>query len=128
MIRKQTYRQAHRCLLLWKSKVGDGDQKVIKELLIYNFREIKIFQFSSIQFSPSVVSDSWQPHGTPDFPVHHQLPVVYSNSCPLSWRCHPATSSLSSSAPPAPNPSQHQGLFQWVKSSHKVAKVLEFQL
>ena len=27
-------------------------------------------------------------------------------------------------SPPAPNPSQHQGLFQWVNSSHQVAKVL----
>ena len=35
--------------------------------------------------------------------------------------CHPLS-------PPAPNPSQHQGLFQWVSSLHKVAKVLEFQL
>ena len=34
----------------------------------------------------------------------------------------------SSSSPPAPNPSQHQSLFQWVNSSHEVAKVLEFQL
>ena len=33
-----------------------------------------------------------------------------------------------SSPPPVPNPSQHQGLFQWVKSSHEVAKVLKFQL
>ena len=30
--------------------------------------------------------------------------------------------------PPAPNPSQHQSLFQWVNSSHEVAKVLVFQL
>ena len=29
---------------------------------------------------------------------------------------------------PAPNPSQHQSLFQWVNSLHEVAKVLEFQL
>ena len=29
---------------------------------------------------------------------------------------------------PALNLSQHQGLFQWVSSSHQVAKVLEFQL
>ena len=29
---------------------------------------------------------------------------------------------------PAPNPSQHQSLFQWVNSPHQVAKVLEFQL
>ena len=33
---------------------------------------------------------------------------------------------LSSPFPPAPNPSLHQGLFQWVNSSYKVAKVLEF--
>ena len=35
---------------------------------------------------------------------------------------------LSSPCPPAPNPSQHQSFFQWVNSSHEVAKVLEFQL
>ena len=35
---------------------------------------------------------------------------------------------LSSPSPPAPNPSQHHSLFQWVNSSHQVAKVLEFQL
>ena len=33
---------------------------------------------------------------------------------------------LSSPSSPAPNPSQHQSLFQWVNSSHEVAKVLEF--
>ena len=40
-------------------------------------------------------------------------------------------STISSSVVPfssCPNLSQHQGLFQWVKSSHEVAKVLEFQL
>ena len=35
---------------------------------------------------------------------------------------------LSSPSPPAPNPSQHQSLFQWVNSSREVAKVLKFQL
>ena len=35
---------------------------------------------------------------------------------------------LSSPSPPALNLSQHQGLFQWVSSSHQVAKILEFQL
>ena len=35
---------------------------------------------------------------------------------------------LSSPSPPAPNTSQHQSLFQWVNSSHQVAKILEFQL
>ena len=35
---------------------------------------------------------------------------------------------LFSPSPPTFNLSQHQGLFQWVGSSHQVAKVLEFQL
>ena len=35
---------------------------------------------------------------------------------------------LSSSSPPTVNLSQHQDLFQWVSSSHQVAKGLEFQL
>ena len=35
---------------------------------------------------------------------------------------------LLSPSPPAFNLSQHQGLFQWISSSHQVAKVLEFQL
>ena len=34
---------------------------------------------------------------------------------------------LSSPFPPAPNPFQHQSLFQWFNSSREVAKVLEFQ-
>ena len=55
-------------------------------------------------------------------------PGAYSNSCPL-WRwCH---STISSSVVPfssAFNLSQHQRLFQWVSSSHQVAKVLEFEL
>ena len=43
---------------------------------------------------------------------------------------HPSPSihSMPSPSPPALNLSQHQGLFQWVSSSHQVAKVLELQL
>ena len=43
----------------------------------------------------------------------------------VSGAIHPSHP-LSSPSPPAPNPSQHQSLFQWVNSSHEVAKVLEF--
>jgi len=52
-------------------------------------------------------------------------PGVCSNSCPLSWWCHPTISS--SVTPFTLNLSQHQGIFQWVSSSHQVPKVLEFQ-
>ena len=62
----------------------------------------------SVQFSHSVVSHSLQPHGlqhtTP--PCPSPTPRVYSNSCPLSWWCHPTIASPS----PAFNLSQYQGL------------------
>ena len=45
-----------------------------------------------------------------------------SNSCPLSWWCHPTTSSSSGF-----NLSQHQGLFQWVGPLNQLASVLELQ-
>ena len=49
-------------------------------------------------------------------------PGVHWDSHPSNEQCHPAISSLSSPSPPAPNPSQHQSLFQWVNSSHEMAK------
>ena len=54
----------------------------------------------------------------------------FPNSCPLSPMsdANQPSHSLSFPSPPAFNLSQHQGLFQWVMSSHQVAKVLEFQL
>ena len=51
---------------------------------------------------------------------------VCSNSYPLSWVCHPTISS-SVNLLSCLNLSQHQGLFQWVSSSHQVAKLLELQ-
>ena len=41
------------------------------------------------------MSDSCDPMdcSTPGFPVHHQAPRAYSNSCPFSQRCHPTISS-----------------------------------
>ena len=61
-------------------------------------------------------------------PCPSPIPRVHSNSCVSSWWCHPATSSSVIPFSSCPNPSQHQGLFQWVNSSCEVAKVLEFQL
>ena len=51
-----------------------------------------------------------------------------SNSWPRVGDAIQPSHSLLSPSPPAPNPSQHQGLFQWVNSSHEVAKLLGFQL
>ena len=60
---------------------------------------------------------------TPDFLVHHQLPEpTQTHVRHISDAIQPSHP-LSSPSPPAPNPSQHQSLFQWVNSSHEVAKV-----
>ena len=100
----------------------------------YYQNEIQIMWYdilSSVQFSRSVTSDSLWPHElqhtrppcplpTPEFhsEAHaHWVSDVIQLSYPLV-----------SPSPPAPNPSQHQSLFQWVNSSREVAKVLEFQL
>ena len=50
------------------------------------------------------------------------------DSRPSSQGCHLAISSSVVPFSSCPNPFQHQSLFQWVNSSHEVAKVLEFQL
>ena len=71
---------------------------------------------------------------SPFFLWHHGLqharhfcppvsPSICSNSCPLSWWCYLTILSSITSF----NLSQHQGLFQWVSSSHQLAKVLVLQ-
>ena len=82
------------------------------------------------QISHSVLSDSLRPHEMQHArpPCPSPTPRVHSDSCPSSQWCHPAISSSVIPSPPAPNPSQHQSLFQWVNTSHEVPKVLEFQL
>ena len=64
----------------------------------------------------------------PGLPVHHQLPEFTETHVHRVNDAIQPSHPLSSPSPPAPNPSQHQSLFQWVNSSHEVAKVLEFQL
>ena len=65
---------------------------------------------------------------TPSLPVHHQLPEFTETHVHRVRDAIQPSHPPSSPSPPAPNPSQHQSPFQWVNSSHEVAKVLEFQL
>ena len=85
-------------------------------------------QFSSAQFICSVMSDSLRAHGLHHArPVYHQLPKLTQTL--VHWASDATQPSHPLSSPsPAFSLSQHQGLFQWVSSSHQVAKVLEFQL
>ena len=50
--------------------------------------------FSSVQFSRSVVSNSFRPHESQHArpPCPSPTPGDYSHSCPLSWWCHPTIS------------------------------------
>ena len=101
---------AGRCFTLWTTR-----------------EDLSSVQFSSVtQSCPTL----WDPinRSTPGLPVHHQLlEFTQTHTHQVSDAIQPSHP-LSSPSPPAPNPSQHQGLFQWVNSSHEVAKVLEFQL
>ena len=65
---------------------------------------------------------------TPGFPVHHQLLDLAQTHVYRVGDAIQLSHPLLSPFPPAFSLSQHQGLFQWVSSSHQVAKVLEFQL
>ena len=88
--------------------------------------------FSSVQFSSLAQSCQtlWDPmnRSTPGLPVHHQLLEFTQTHVHRAGDAIQPSHPLSSPSPPAAYPSQHQGLFQWVNSSHEVAKVLEFQL
>ena len=104
---------------------GGGEESV-------SFETVSDFNrpFLSVQFSGSVVSDSLWPRGLQHqaSSVHHQLPeLAQTHVHQVSDAIQPSLP-LSSPSPPAFSLSQDQGLFQWVSSSHQIAKVLEHQL
>ena len=86
-----------------------------------------LVMFSSVQSLSRVQLCNPMDCTMPGFPVHHQLldfaqTHVYQVSDAVQ-PSHPL-----SSPSPALNLCQHQGLFQWVSSSHQVPRVLELQL
>ena len=95
-------------------------------------------QFSSVAQSCPTLCDPMDCSTSPQdsntslkdarLPCRSSTPGACSNSCPLSQWCHPTSHPLLSPSSPAFNLSQHQGLFQWVSSSHHVAEDFEFKL
>ena len=100
--------------------VNEGESWKESNLLIYYL--VKLYQFSS-----PTLCDPMDSH-TPGFPVHHQCLVLTQTHVHWVGDAIQLSHPLSSPSPPTFNLSQHQDLFQWVSSSHQVAKVLEFQL
>ena len=64
----------------------------------------------------------------PGFPVLHCLSEFAQTHVDCISDAVQPSHPLSSLSPPSFNLSQHQGLFQWVGSSHEVARVLVLQL
>ena len=87
-----------------------------------------LFMLMDPLFSHSVMSDSLEIHGLQHtrLSCHSLLPEF------AQIHVHWVDNAIQPSHPPSPpspalNLSQHQGLFQWVSSSHQVTKVLELQ-
>ena len=95
--------------------------------VLHHLPEFASVQFSSVAQSCPTVCNPMD-CSMPGLHVHHQL--LEFTQTHIHWvgdaiqPSHP----LSALSPPVLNLSQRQGLFQWVSSSHQVAKVLEFQL
>ena len=103
-----------RVLANWYMYIVDSHKLDFSCFFVYGTWHWRLHQFSSVQFSRSVVSDSLWPHelqhNRPSCPS--PTPGVHSNSRLSNWWCHPAVSPLSYPSPSAPNPSQHQNLFK----------------
>ena len=108
------------CALILEGKSGDPEKtlnssdyvwkkfnlsklyRIVENTIFYFFPQaesflflVHMFQFSSVQFSRSVVSDSLRPHGLQHArpPCPSPTPGVHPNPCPLSRQCHPTISS-----------------------------------
>ena len=113
-----------------RSKVAGwyGISMFLRNLCTISIMAVPIsVQFSSVAQSCPTLCDLMN-RSTPGLCVHHQLLEFTQTHVHRVGNAIQPSHPLLSPSRPAPNPSQHQSLFQWVNSSHEVAKVLEFQL
>ena len=89
---------------------------------------VKVAQFSSVSSVAQSCPTLCDPMNCskPGLPVHHQLPEFTKTHIHRVSDAIQPSHPLSSPSPPAPNPSQHQSLFQGVNSLHEVAKYWSF--
>ena len=106
----------------WKQPKGPSTDEWIKKMCCIYMWNI---QFSSVAQSCPTLCNPMN-CSTPGLPVHHQLPEFTQTHVHWVGDAIQPSHPLSSLSPLAPNPSQHQGLFQWVNSSHEVAKDWSF--
>ena len=92
------------------------------------YSPLLMVQFSSVAQSCPTLCDPMN-SSTPGLPVHHQLLEFTQTHVHRVGDAIQPSHPLSSPSPPAPNPSQHQSLFQWVitppqKTSYPLAIIL----
>ena len=104
----------------------------LSNLHLLHCQALGSYFFDSIQFSSVAQSCltlcNHVDCSTPGLPIHYQLPEFAQTHVHRVGDVLQPSHPLSSPSPPAFSLSYHQGVFQWVSSSHQVAKVLEFQL
>ena len=88
---------------------------IVFHMLKDKLRHSKMFQFSSVAQSCPTLCDPMN-RSTPGLSVHHQLLEFIQTHVHQVSDAIQTSHPLSSPSPPAPNPSQHQSLFQWVNS------------
>ena len=120
---------------LWQARIpaqASNSESMTLASALYYFQfslasTLYYFQFSSVQLLSRVWLCDPMNRSTPGLPVHHQLQEFKQTHVHWVSDAIQPSHPLLSPSPPAPNPSQTQGLFQWVNYLHEVAKVLEFQ-
>ena len=93
-----------------------------KESYLFHYSYMTLVQFSSVAQPCPTLRDPMN-RSTPGLPVHHQLPEFTQTHVHRVGDAIQPSHPQSSPSPPAPSPSQHQSLFQWVNSSHEVLGV-----
>ena len=93
----------------------------------YSYLFVNSYNCCSVAQSCPTLCDAMD-RSMPSFPVLHYLWELAQTHVHWAGDAIQLSHPLLPPSPPAFNLSQHQGLFQWVSSSHQVAKVLEFQL
>ena len=107
-------------LLIWEPTKFERQENLhqcgLSHLIPDSIIHASTVQFSSVAQSCPTLCDPMN-HSTPGFPVHHQLPEFTQTHVHRVGDAIQPSHPLSSPFPPAPNPSQHQSLFQWVENA-----------
>ena len=119
------------CSAMWLTILGAMVTGLVSRLSLANHSDSGLFLVayaSSVQFTSvtqlCLICCDLMGYSIPGFPVHHQLPELTQTYVHWVGDAIQPSHPLSHPSPPAFNVSQHQDLFQWVSSSHQVAKIL----